>query len=87
MEGNVHPGASALKLHEAEESYARERDVYRRLAEHRIDQVCGFDIPAMIDCDDELWVLEMTIVKPPFVFDFAGAWLDWRPEFSDEILG
>jgi hypothetical protein len=27
----------------------------------------------------------MTVVKPPFVLDFAGAYLDFAPEFSDEI--
>ena len=27
----------------------------------------------------------MTIVTRPFVLDFAGAWLDVPPEFSDEI--
>jgi len=27
----------------------------------------------------------MTVVKPPWVLDFAGAYLDFGPEFSDEI--
>lgn len=27
----------------------------------------------------------MTIVTPPFVLDFAGAWLDVQPEFSEDI--
>ena len=79
LEGNVHPGAAALKVHEAQEPYVREREVYIRLAEHRIDQICGFDVPAMIDYDDDLWALEMTIVKPPFVLDFAGrGWIGGR---------
>ncbi len=26
----------------------------------------------------------MTIVPPPFVLDFAGAWLDLPPEFSGD---
>jgi hypothetical protein len=29
---------------------------------------------------------EMTVVTRPFVLDFAGAYLDWGPEFSDEVL-
>ena len=29
--------------------------------------------------------LEMTVVAPPYVLDFAGAYLDFPPEFSDEI--
>lgn len=31
-------------------------------------------------------VLQMTIVNPPFVVDFAGAYLDRRPPFDDEQL-
>jgi hypothetical protein len=27
----------------------------------------------------------MTIVKRPFVLDFAGAYLDQRPQFGDEV--
>jgi hypothetical protein len=29
--------------------------------------------------------LKMTIVTPPFVPDFAGAYLHQAPEFSDEV--
>jgi hypothetical protein len=36
--------------------------------------------------DDELWVLEMTIVKKPYVLDFAGAYLDHPPDYSIEVL-
>ena len=28
----------------------------------------------------------MTIVSPPFVLDFAGAYLDQRPDYPDDIL-
>ena len=27
----------------------------------------------------------MAFVMPPFLLDFASAWLDTRPEFSDEV--
>ena len=85
LEGNVHPGVSALKVHRSDEPYVRERDIYRRLAENGVTAVCGFRVPCLIDCDDALPALEMTMVKPPFVLDFAGAWLDWSPTFSDEV--
>ena len=45
----------------------------------------GFAVPQLIDFDNVLLALEMTIVKRPFVLDFAGAHLDTRPEFSEEI--
>jgi hypothetical protein len=85
LEGNDLPGASALKIHHLVEPYVRERDVYRRLAEKDVTTIGGFHVPAMIDCDDVLCALEITMVQPPFVLDFAGAWLDWPPGFSDEI--
>ena len=33
------------------------------------------------ECIDILWVIEMEIVSPPFVLDFAGAYLDHRPDY------
>jgi len=42
-------------------------------------------VPEMTDFDDNLRILEMTIVKRPFVLDFAAAYLDQRPEFPPEI--
>ena len=40
---------------------------------------------ALIRTDDELLVIEMTIVTRPFVLDFAGAYLDSAPDFSEEV--
>ena len=34
---------------------------------------------------DDLLAIEMTIVTPPFILDFAGAYLDPAPEFSAEV--
>ena len=45
----------------------------------------GFHVPQLIRADDDLRVIEMTIVTRPYVLDFAGAYLDGRPEFSEEI--
>ena len=32
------------------------------------------------------WVIEMSIVKRPFVLDFAGTFLDHAPDFSEEVM-
>ena len=40
----------------------------------------------MLNSDDELLVIEMTIASPPFVIDFAGAYLDIPPDYPDEVL-
>ena len=72
-------------MHHDAEPYARERSVYERLREAGISQILGFHVPQLIRVDDELQVVEMTIVTRPFVLDFAGAYLDFPPEFPEEI--
>lgn len=84
-EDNVKAGKTAVKAHRAEEPYRRERAAYERLRAAHVTEILGFHVPQLIRVDDALRVLEMTIVTRPFVLDFAGAWLDAPPEFSDEI--
>src|SRR5437762_1113461 len=82
-----HPvGRSAIKVHQREADYRRERDVYFRLKEHNVTTIRGCHVPQLLHYDDHLWVLEMTMVSRPFVLDFAGAYLDEAPDFSDEVL-
>src|SRR6478672_11763736 len=57
---------SAVKVHENERYYQRERDIYRLLAEERVDSILGLRVPRLLNCDDELLILEITIVSPPF---------------------
>ena len=85
VESNAEFGAAALKVHYSPEPYFRERRVYERLKELGVSEILGFDVPHLLDFDDELLALSMTIVMPPFVLDFAGAYLDSAPEFSEEI--
>ena len=82
---NSKGGKTAVKAHRAAEPYFRERDAYERLREARVTELLGFHVPQLIRTDDRLLVIEMTIVTRPFVLDFAGAWLDAPPVFSDEI--
>jgi hypothetical protein len=76
---------SAVKAHLSAAPYLRELAVYQRLMEAGVTIVLGFNVPQLIGSDDALHVIEMTIVTRPFVLDFAGAYLDARPEFSEEI--
>ena len=76
---------SAIKAHNSPIFYQRERDVYKRLHEAGVSDVMGFHVPQLLRADDNLCVIEMTIVTRPFLLDFAGAFLDVRPEFSEEI--
>jgi hypothetical protein len=75
-----------LKVHERAESYERERDVYLRLRDHGIDLIQGHHVPQLIDYDDELLAIEMSVVVRPFVLDFGGAYLDSAPDYGEEIL-
>jgi hypothetical protein len=83
--GKLNPARVALKAHRFSELYEREQAVYNRLKTMSKDTVIGFNVPRLINSDGTLLVLEMTIVERPFVLDFAGAYLDTRPEFSADI--
>jgi hypothetical protein len=77
---------SAIKIHQREADYCRERDVYLRLQAHGVTTLRGGHVPQLLRYDDVRWVIEMTVVKRPFVLDFAGAYLDQPPDFSAEVL-
>jgi len=82
---NEEPAEVAIKVHRFDELYQREKEAYERLRTCRITNVRGFDVPQLIASDDDLRVIQMTIVARPFVLDFAAAYLDRRPDFSEEI--
>jgi hypothetical protein len=77
---------AAVKIHARAADYARERDVYLRLQQHGIVRICNCEVPQLLRYDDELRAIEMTVVTRPFVLDFAGAFLDQAPDFSEEVL-
>jgi len=76
----------AVKGFERQSEYLRERNVYLRLTEHGISNIRGCAVPDLLAFDDELLVLEMTVVMRPFVLDFAGAYLDKPPDFPEEVM-
>jgi hypothetical protein len=86
-EGNPEIGnlATAIKVHRSKEPYVRELAVYQRLKEARITKIVGFNVPQLLDYDNETRIIDMSIVTRPFVLDFAGAYLDIPPEFSDAV--
>src|SRR4051794_16787129 len=78
-------GQGAIKVLKEVEAYHREKLAYLRLTQASIRMVLGFNVPQFLGCDDELRVIEMTIVQRPFVLDFAAAYLNSRPEFPAEV--
>src|SRR5690349_193342 len=85
VESNTDPGRRALKVHRDPDAYRREKNVYERLHEYRVNKILGFKVPVPLRFDDDFMAIEMTIVTPPFVLDFASATLDTQMEFSEEI--
>src|SRR4051812_48974792 len=69
---------TAIKIHLHAESYATEIKAYIRLRELDLTEIAGFAVPYLLDFDDELLAIEMSIVSPPYLLDFASAILD-RP--------
>jgi len=79
-------GPTAVKALRRSDLYKRELACYRRLDERGVGQVCGHSVPQLLGHDDELLVIEMTIVTKPYVLDFAGAYIDDPPEFPPYVM-
>lgn len=79
---------SAIKVFERAAAYQIERDVYQRLLQCQVTEINGHAVPVMIGHDDELHVIEMSLVQPPYLLDFAKAQLDRSPEldFPREVM-
>jgi len=77
---------SALKACYRIDAYERERDCYRRLFENEIIKLAGFNVPQLLDYDNRLQILEMTVVFPSCILDFGKAYVDSPPDYSAEAL-
>ncbi len=73
-----------MNLFRSVKRYERERDCYLRLREEAVESVRGFAVPAYLNHSNEWLAIEMTIVRPPYLLDFAGALLDEPFDFHEE---
>ena len=78
--------ATAVKVFRSTTCFDSELACYLRLRELDVRQVIGHAVPRLVSFDDHLLAIEMTIVQPPYILDFASSRLDFPPDFSDEIL-
>jgi hypothetical protein len=76
--------ATVVKVHDRRPSYLVERDAYSRLFDLGVFELSGFAIPEMHDHDDRLLAIEMSLVSPPFIVDFASARLDEPPDLIED---
>lgn len=78
--------ATAVKIFDRTDLYLQEKRVYQHLALQQASSAAGSSIPTLIAFDDTLGVIEMSIVTPPFVLDFASARLGQPEEFPTEVM-
>lgn len=78
---------TAVKFFDRAERFDREREVYQVLQSKGIHDVAGHAVPELIDVDEKLRSIEMSIVNPPFLLDFAGAKRPEEvPDFEPHVL-
>ena len=77
------PTSTAIKIFQTPEKFEHELAAYLRLREHEVIDVSGFAVPRLIASDAHLLVIEMTMVEPPFILDFAQSTLDEPRDFPE----
>ena len=86
VQDNTKPGFFAVKFHREKRPFELESRVYQRLREEQTTRILGFNVPQLLRIDEEFRAIEMTIVRSPFLLDFADARLDEAPDFSEDVL-
>jgi len=79
----------AVKFFSSHEIFQRELAAYQILRDQQIQEMQGFQIPLLKGSDEELLAIEMTIVRPPFLIDFASAYTEedvFFFDFSDDVI-
>jgi hypothetical protein len=77
------PQYTAVKVFARPPKFERELAVYERLATHGVTHVEGFNVPKLVGYSRDLLVIEMTIVQPPYLLDFAQSELDFPLDFPE----
>src|SRR4051812_11316294 len=51
-----------------------------------VTKVHRFAVPKLISWDDDLLIVEIQVVSPPFILDFGKAYLDHPPDFDEQTM-
>ncbi len=70
---------TALKLFYRAEQFDLEWECYERLRTAEVTQIGCCSVPRLIDADQELLAIEMSLVQPPYLLDFGKVYLDALP--------
>jgi hypothetical protein len=76
---------SAIKVFERERNFNTELKCYQILEGCAISEIDGFNVPQLLDFDDELWVVEMSVVAAPFLLDFGKCYF-CPPEYPSDAI-
>ena len=76
---------SAIEVFERSRPYVCERDSYLRLRDANVTKIGIFTVPVLIDYDDELLIVEMSTVSPPYILDFGKVYFDSPPVYEDGV--
>jgi hypothetical protein len=76
---------TVIKAFQRPNNYAHELECYQRLADAGIRKIREFEVPALLNHDDPLWIIEMGFVNPPFILDFGKAYLA-DPRFPEHVI-
>lgn len=78
---------TAVKFFDRPARFDRELEVYQVLRDSGIRSVAGHNVPELVAADEDLRAIEISIVAPPFVLDFAGAKRPHEvPDFGEEVM-
>lgn len=77
---------TAVKALHRLQNYTAELECYHRFAEHGVTAIRGHAVPRLIGHDDELQVIEINFVFPPYIIDFAKCRFDTPFDFSPEVM-
>lgn len=80
--GNKGVGIAA-KFFKRQQNYQAEKNVYLRL--DGASSIGCFAVPVLLGYDDDLMVIEMSIVSAPYMLDFAKADLDVKTEYPEHV--
>lgn len=71
-----------MKGHSRFDSDVREKHVYSRLLDRKVFSLGPLQVPRLQDYSDDLLILEISIVEPPYLLDFGGAYLGQPPDHA-----
>lgn len=72
---------SAIKAFYLQGTFDTELECYRRLKDAEVTTINGLNVPVLEGHDEELKVIEISVVEPPYFLDFGKVYLDRPPPY------